>query len=379
MSRAFKVDDNDLVGQRSLYKMRPKNIDLHDSCISYKNVRLDLVQQKLSSKSKKMPAPIKLSRHSYKMIDAPNLDYDQDSEEEFDDLNGEVIGGDDQSDQESADAEDLYDEGFIVRDDDFEELSETSYEDMEDGSKILKDQNRFQLKRENAKRLNEARRAMVRQKNLVMIEIFNKGSSTTDHCLKSNILTNLQGYEAVSFTDKSFPLKYEKKNQISDSAKKSKKKTEDHIIDKILDIAEIVQASNLDKKECSKLVKQKLPTVQKTQIDKLFINCIDKEKVPENEVKEFQREDSKAKKKNTRLSISSANLNATFGDHLKQDISGELKSIYEKNLKSDMPHFGESHQPANYSPFKSLQGSAQKPSGSNIALPPTVAQVGKSG
>ena len=75
--------------------MRPKNIDLHDSCISYKNVRLDLVQQKLSSKSKKMPAPIKLSRHSYKMIDAPNLDYDQDSEEEFDDLNGEVIGGDD--------------------------------------------------------------------------------------------------------------------------------------------------------------------------------------------------------------------------------------------------------------------------------------------
>lgn len=64
---------------------------------------------------------------------------------------------------------------------------------------------------------------------------------------------------------------------------------------------------------------------------------------------------------------------------MKQDISEELKSIYEKNLKSDMPHFGENHQPANYSPFKSLQGSAQKPSGSNIALPPTVAQVGKSG
>ena len=48
---------------------------------------------------------------------------------------------------------------------------------------------------------------------------------------------------------------------MQESAKKSKKKTEDHIIDKLLEIAEIVQASTMNKGECSKLVNEKMPTV----------------------------------------------------------------------------------------------------------------------
>ena len=245
-SSAIKVDDNDLGEQKQLFKMRPKNIDLYGSAISYKNVRLDLVNQKINSKSKKLTAPLKLSRVSHKLIEGPQINYDLDSEEELDDINGENVANDDFSDEdaEPQHAEDLYEEGWIVDDDDFEQLSETSYEDNDDGERIPKDLNRFQLKRNNAKRLYEARKAMVSGKKLIMIEICNKGSEGADQAEKPfNISTNLEQFQAVSFMQpsNSFPIK-PKPSKIAkqETPKKSKRKLEDHIIDKILEKAEIV-------------------------------------------------------------------------------------------------------------------------------------------
>ena len=83
---------------------------------------------------------------SYKKIelDTGSIDYDQDSEEEYDDMNGENLAAlEEFSDDEDAYAHDLFDDGFIIADDDYAQLSETSYENLDDGERMPKNLNRY--------------------------------------------------------------------------------------------------------------------------------------------------------------------------------------------------------------------------------------------
>ena len=115
-------------------------------------------------------------------------------------MNGENLAAlEEFSDDEDAYAHDLFDDGFIIADDDYEQLSETSYENLDDGERMPKNLNRYQLKKENARRLNAQRKAMVSQKNLIIIELCDRGSKQTENAKKPmNILTNLQDFEAIS-------------------------------------------------------------------------------------------------------------------------------------------------------------------------------------
>jgi hypothetical protein len=118
----------------NLFIQKGKNIDLHDSAITYNNVKLDQIKQTLNSKSKsKIPKKI-VSRNPFQKLDGIN--YDIDSEDEFDDMQGEALNLDEDSEDSEQNASDLYEEGFIVNNDDFDALSETSYEDFYDGEKI---------------------------------------------------------------------------------------------------------------------------------------------------------------------------------------------------------------------------------------------------
>ena len=63
------------------------------------------------------------ARNPFKMHD--QLNYDQDSEEEWNDLNGENLSEEQVSDQDSY-AHSAVEDGFIVGDDDF---SDTSFDD----------------------------------------------------------------------------------------------------------------------------------------------------------------------------------------------------------------------------------------------------------
>ena len=86
-------------------------------------------------------------RNPFKKIEP--FDYDRDSEEEWNDMNGENIGSDGpESDWEEYD-QSLVEEGFIVGDNDYETFSDSSQEGIN------------LLKRENARRIKEIRKVMT--------------------------------------------------------------------------------------------------------------------------------------------------------------------------------------------------------------------------
>ena len=64
------------------------------------------------------------------------IDYDQDSEEEFNDMNGEQCGSDGSEQNDDSDVQSLYEEGFIVSDDDGE-FSETDYDENDNYTSAL--------------------------------------------------------------------------------------------------------------------------------------------------------------------------------------------------------------------------------------------------
>ena len=89
-----------------------KNIDIHDSAISYKDMPLKKLMEYYQRPSdKKLWESTKLNPRTPFVRDDDLLNYDQDSEEEFNDFNGEAL---DDSEEESDDENDstLYD-GFI--------------------------------------------------------------------------------------------------------------------------------------------------------------------------------------------------------------------------------------------------------------------------
>ena len=90
-------------------------------------------------------------------MDPDLLRYDQDSEDEWDDLNGENLSDGLGSENDGSQCQSLIDEGFIVSDDSV--LSDTSFcDEDEDASRIRLNK---LLKRENIKRLREKRKALV--------------------------------------------------------------------------------------------------------------------------------------------------------------------------------------------------------------------------
>ena len=84
-----------------------------------------------------------------------SINYDQDSEEEYNDMIGEQCSDGD-TENEDSDVQSLIDEGFIVSDNDGE-FSETDYEDDTKYTSAL------MRRKENNRRLREIRRAMVEQ------------------------------------------------------------------------------------------------------------------------------------------------------------------------------------------------------------------------
>lgn len=65
-------------------------------------------------------------RNPFKMLEP--FDYDRDSEEEFNDMNGENILSDGLESEMDDFDQSLLEEGFIVGDNDFETFSDSSYE-----------------------------------------------------------------------------------------------------------------------------------------------------------------------------------------------------------------------------------------------------------
>ena len=84
-----------------------------------------------------------------------SINYDQDSEEEYNDMTGEQcsdLGSEENHDD--SDVQSLYEEGFIVSDDDGE-FSETDYDENDNYTSALL------RRRDNNRRLKNIRQAMV--------------------------------------------------------------------------------------------------------------------------------------------------------------------------------------------------------------------------
>jgi hypothetical protein len=136
---------------------RRKNIDNYDSYINYENQTITQLRGQLKAQG----------RNQFKLI--PEVNYDQDSEEEWADLHGERLSeSDKESDVESI-ARSAVEEGFIVGDDDFSSNSEDDETDPEAAYKKIQ----ILFKRENRRRLNENRKEMTRQsKNIEIVMLY---------------------------------------------------------------------------------------------------------------------------------------------------------------------------------------------------------------
>ena len=143
---------------------RSKNIDIHDSYMSFVAMpRAKLFENYKKPNDIKLWECTKLNPRSPFTMDDEILNYDQDSEEEYNDFAGEAVSSND-GEEDDDDNQSLYDEGFIIADDDFDEFSDTDLDDNE----------RAQVKRmkkSNILQLRERRLAMVQQHaniNIVM-------------------------------------------------------------------------------------------------------------------------------------------------------------------------------------------------------------------
>lgn len=132
-----------------------KNIIHEYSQISFIGVPKSVLEkQKMSAalSDDKQLRPIELScRSPFKQDKYSLLNYDQDSDEELLDLNGEHLSDEQESDNDSI-AHSAVEDGFIVADDDFSETSFEMTQSQADHKKIEK-----MLKRENKSILDKTR------------------------------------------------------------------------------------------------------------------------------------------------------------------------------------------------------------------------------
>ena len=187
-------------------------------------------------------------RNPFKMIEP--FDYERDSEEEFNDMNGENLISDGlESDLDEYD-QSLVEEGFIVGDNDYETFSDSEQEGIN------------LLKFENQRRIKEMRKAMTQQKTDVQIQL----DGFDDE------------YRAVNFLFKEFPIKTDEPEI------EAKKQQKDHFADHFEEIAELIQGSRLNKEECIVMVCEKFPNVSKTSIRAFFKVCVNKDKMDKEDI-----------------------------------------------------------------------------------------------
>lgn len=112
-----------------------KNIDIHDSYISYNKARWEIALKEMLSITQNNSEFTMRPRNPFKTIEP--FDYERDSEEEFNDMNGENLMSDGlESDLDEYD-QSLVEEGFIVDDNDYETFSDSEQE----GINLLKQEN----------------------------------------------------------------------------------------------------------------------------------------------------------------------------------------------------------------------------------------------
>jgi len=104
------------------------------------------------------------------------IEYDQDSEDEWNDMIGENVSDNENEDCLDFDENDpsLIEEGFIVEDDYFSDTS-YEYEEQSDGEAVLKTLSKRKrellIRQENFRRLKDNRTAMTERNRAVVIEI----------------------------------------------------------------------------------------------------------------------------------------------------------------------------------------------------------------
>jgi len=112
------------------------------------------------------------ARNPFKKSDLIN--YEADSEDEWNDLEGEDVDDDGEEDEDDSDDSGCIRDGWIVDDD--EVLSDTSQEDSDfEGRSIVKTLSKRKqemgMKRENRRRLEERRNALLKARAGARIEI----------------------------------------------------------------------------------------------------------------------------------------------------------------------------------------------------------------
>jgi hypothetical protein len=150
-------------------------------------------KQELSGQNRK----VLTGRNPFKM-DEDLINYDQNSEDEWNDMLGENLSDEQESEQDSI-AHSAVEEGFIVGDDDF---SDTSFVDSDEANLAHK-RIELILKRENRNRLLETRKAIAAQVKDVEVcftrEEKYKACILNDYEFTFRLFHNLDNDVAVDF------------------------------------------------------------------------------------------------------------------------------------------------------------------------------------